>query len=177
MRYTTIIDISSWRQVYRSETTRLVYLHLCLTAGYHETDRDLVDKSIRTIARETDLSKSAVEHAIRQLQKYGLVQRQGAALLVKKFVMGEEIGKRAKSKREERQIAAAVERQRQHEAQEREYQLKVLERQRYEAQGTNAYIEYCKALKAKADAGDVDAAASFKRHESAYNKWMEDHGK
>lgn len=84
-RYTTIIDISG-APCYRSVSVRLLYLHLCLKAGYHKEDMDVVHSSLVQLATGTGLTVSAVRHALGQLESAGLVSREGSALRVVKFV-------------------------------------------------------------------------------------------
>lgn len=84
-RYTTIIDISG-AHCYRSVSVRLLYLHLCLKAGYHKEDLDMVHSSLVQLATETGLTVSAVRHALGQLEAASLVYREGTALRITKFV-------------------------------------------------------------------------------------------
>lgn len=84
-RYTTIIDISG-ASCYRSVSVRLLYLHLCLKAGYHKEDMDVVHSSLVQLAAGSGLTVSAVRHALGQLESAGLVSREGSALRVVKFV-------------------------------------------------------------------------------------------
>lgn len=84
-RYTTIIDISGL-PCYRSASVRLLYLHLCLKAGYHKEDLDVVHCSLVQLATGTGLTVSAVRHALCHLESAGLVSREGSALRVVKFV-------------------------------------------------------------------------------------------
>lgn len=84
-RYTTIIDISG-ASCYRSVSVRLLYLHLCLKAGYHKEDMDIVHASLVQLAAGSGLTVSAVRHALGQLESAGLVSREGSALRVVKFV-------------------------------------------------------------------------------------------
>lgn len=84
-RYTTILDITG-HPLYHSNSARLLYLHLCLTAGYHKDDLDIVDKSITRLSIETNLTISATRHALALLQAAGLVTREGNHLKVSKFV-------------------------------------------------------------------------------------------
>lgn len=101
MRYTTIIDITEYPVIYRNINARLIYLHLALRSGYHEQDRDLIDISIRGIAASVGVSISATRHALGQLQKAGLIARQGENWKVTKYVMQETPGKRPQTKREQ----------------------------------------------------------------------------
>lgn len=94
MRYTTIIDITETPAVYRNAHARLVYLHLCLKAGYRDSDRDRVTASIRTLARDTGLTIAATRHALRLLLRHQLLTRAEEGWEVRKFVQPESISKR-----------------------------------------------------------------------------------
>lgn len=87
MRYTTVIDISELQGLYRNKNARLVYLHLALKSGYHDDDRDTISVSIRSLARDADVSVSAVRHALLQLEKNGLLQHDGERWRVKKWIL------------------------------------------------------------------------------------------
>lgn len=79
MRYTTIIDITEFREVYRSISCRLVYLHLALKASYQDADRDEVTASIRSLEADTGLTMAAVRHAMKKLEACGLTKYLGAS--------------------------------------------------------------------------------------------------
>lgn len=85
MRYTTIIDISQAPAIYKSENLRLVYLHLCLTCGYHDDDKGLLRQSLRQMASEVGCTMSALRHALRQLEKWQLVKRYRGKLYVRNW--------------------------------------------------------------------------------------------
>lgn len=85
MRYTTIIDLSEL-PIYQSKSVRLLYLHLCLKAGYHKENQDIITDSLSRIARDTGMTVSAVRCALRQLTAASLAQREGTAIRVSKFV-------------------------------------------------------------------------------------------
>lgn len=85
MRYTTIIDLSEL-PIYQSKSVRLLYLHLCLRAGYHKENQDIITDSLTRIARDTGMTVSAVRCALRQLNAANLAQREGTAIRVSKFV-------------------------------------------------------------------------------------------
>lgn len=85
MRYTTIIDLSEL-PIYQSKSVRLLYLHLCLRAGYHKENQDIITDSLSRIARDTGMTVSAVRCALRQLIAANLAQREGMAIRVSKFV-------------------------------------------------------------------------------------------
>lgn len=97
MRYTTIIDLREWPQAYKSVGVRLLYLHFCLVAGYHAEDRDKCLHSFRQLAQYTGLTLSAVRHAVKQLEKLGLLKREGDKWVVTKFVLPKEIPSRPRS--------------------------------------------------------------------------------
>lgn len=101
MRYTTIIDIRELPQIWNNPNVARAYLFLCLASGYHDTDRDLVHVSVRGLAALTGLSVAASRHALQQLQKAGLITRQGEAWKVVKFVITEAPATRPKTKREQ----------------------------------------------------------------------------
>lgn len=115
MRYTTVIDISENRQLYANHNAVLVYLHLCLRAGYHDQDRDMVSISIRTLARDTGVTVSACRHAIKLLTAAGLLTRTAGTWTVKKWVEEQQITTRAKTKRDMQEQIQALERKMQQE--------------------------------------------------------------
>lgn len=115
MRYTTVIDISENRQLYANHNAVLVYLHLCLRAGYHDQDRDMVSISIRNLARDTGVTVSACRHALKLLTAAGLVTRTAGAWTVKKWVEEQQITTRAKTKRDMQEQIQALERKMQQE--------------------------------------------------------------
>lgn len=110
MRYTTIIDVSEDPALYRNHNAVLVYLHLVLKAGYHDDDRDRVELSIRRLAHGAGVTVSAVRHALSILQSAGLVRKEGDAWFVTKYVMAQEIHKRARTKREQEEQILRLER-------------------------------------------------------------------
>lgn len=129
MRYTTIIDISQMGEIYRNPNVRLVYLHLVLKSGYHDDDRDLTDISLRRLSMEAGLTVSATRHAIRMLQRAGLLKRQGRTWSVLKWVMTPEITSRPKTSKAARQAAEAEERERQQRAYEIKYRRRSAQEQ------------------------------------------------
>lgn len=100
MRYTTVIDISEIPEIYRNKNVCRLYFHLCLKAGYHDDDRDVVKLSIRGMSYETGLSLSATRNAIGQLLKHGLLEKSADSLKVRKFVVEMPISKRARTRKE-----------------------------------------------------------------------------
>lgn len=113
MRYTTVIDITEISDVYNNATARLIYLHMSLKAGYHDVDRDLVKLSIRRLSADVGVTVSATRHALRQLERAGLLTREGDLWRVKKWVEEQQITTRAKTKREMQEQIQRLERQKQ----------------------------------------------------------------
>lgn len=89
MRYTTVIDITDFPQIYRNIHARLVYIHMALKAGYHDDDRDVCRLSIRSLAADAGITVSAVRNALLQLEKSGLISRGSDCWIVKKWVATE----------------------------------------------------------------------------------------
>lgn len=113
MRYTTVIDITELPEIYRNMTARLIYVHMSLKAGYHDSDRDLVTLSIRRVAAEVGVTVSATRHALLLLERVGLLTREGKAWRVRKWVEEQTITTRAKTKREMQEVIQRLERQKQ----------------------------------------------------------------
>lgn len=86
MRYTTVIDISEFREVYKNMNARLLYLHMALKCGYHDDDRDMIITSIRRLAMDTGLTVSAVRHALGVLERQQLLVKTSNGYRVKKWV-------------------------------------------------------------------------------------------
>lgn len=135
MRYTTVIDISELSEIYKNPTARLIYLHLSLKAGYHDADRDLVKLSIRRLSADVGVTVSATRHALHQLERSGLLTREGELWRVKKWLEEQQITTRAKTKREMQEQIQRLERQRQQVILEQQHQ----EHQQYDPeQSTNS---------------------------------------
>lgn len=86
MRYTTVIDITDFPQIYRNIHARLVYIHMALKAGYHDDDRDICRLSIRNLAADVGITVSATRNALLQLEKSGLISKSSDCWIVKKWV-------------------------------------------------------------------------------------------
>lgn len=168
MRYTTIIDISEYPAIYRNANVRLMYLHLCLIAGYHDDDRDICDISIRKLANDVGITLSAARHALKILEGASFIRHQGSIIEVKKWISEKPISKRPKSKRDDSHTISAQERQRTQSRLEQD----ALEREQIKAQrlekGKTSFMVYYENQMEKAAAGDVDAIAAVKRHKSTY---------
>ena len=89
MRYTTVIDITDFPQIYRNLNARLVYIHMALKAGYHDDDRDICRLSIRSLAADVGITVSATRNALLQLEKSGLISKASDCWIVKKWVLQE----------------------------------------------------------------------------------------
>lgn len=156
MRYTTVIDISKLHSVYRNQNVRLLYLHLCLKAGYHDDDRDIVDMSLRRLAADCGLTLSATRHALKVLSDAQLVKIQEGIILVKKWSQEPSITPR----KEERSKKIKSQERENH---ERENQ----ERERLEAihkeEARNGLQIYLQRLEARAADGDAEAIEILKR--------------
>lgn len=156
MRYTTIIDIRELPAIYRNVNARLVYLHMVLASGYHDNDRDQTDISIRRISYETNLTISAVRHALGCLERAGLISRSGITWTVKKFVLETSITPRVRSEKKRREAenaARAKAIQEEQEQREKEETRKYREMRKHGDPLRDQVLDLMK----RADAGDTDA--------------------
>lgn len=170
MRYTTIIDIREQRAVYHNKNCRLLYLHLVLASGYHDDDRDIVEISIRNIASASGLTVSATRHALRILEAYGLVARNGNVWTVKKWVVEKTITPRPRNQREQKQREQANDRRARDDARERERELERERAQRLRSEGKTPFMVYYEGLLKEAAEGDVDAQKTVERHRATYEQ-------
>lgn len=163
MRYTTIIDISEQKDLYRNVNVRLVYLHLVLKSGYHDHDRDQVRISYRSLAADTGLTLSSVRHAINVLIRWRMLIRKDDSWIVRKWCHEQPITTRAKSSKEARKKA-----QEQALIDERERQRAMDEedkkRRDSETVDRDNYIEFVRKQKQLAAVGDLDAIAWLNAH-------------
>lgn len=127
MRYTTIIDLTEWPDVYRNRNARDIYLYVVLRSGYHDHDRDMLRTSLRWIAQDTGITFAGVRHAVRQLERIGLLHREGNTWTVTKWVMGQQIMTRRQQEIQAK-AATATDEQKQR-ARERELRDEERERQ------------------------------------------------
>lgn len=164
MRYTTVIDIREFPQIYRNNNAKLVYLHLVLISGYHDEDRDQTPISIRQICYDTGLSLSAVRHSLKVLISAGLLTRSGITWTVKKFVLDKPISPRIRS---EKKRTAAENLERERIIKEEQSQREKEEKRRYQEEikaGKNPLKEMVKDLMKRAQNGDEEAAENLKRY-------------
>ena len=166
MRYTTIIDIREFPQIYRNDHAKLVYLHLALISGYHDEDRDQTPISIRQICYDTGLSLSAVRHSLKVLISAGLLSRSGITWTVKKFVLDKPISPRIRS---EKKRTAAENLERERIIKEEQNQREKEEKRKYQEEikaGKNPLKEMVKDLMKRAQNGDEEAAENLKRYKA-----------
>ena len=166
MRYTTIIDIREFPQIYRNDKAKLVYLHLVLISGYHDEDRDQTPISIRQICYDTGLSLSAVRHSLKVLISAGLLSRSGINWTVKKFVLDKPISPRIRS---EKKRSAAENLERERIIKEEQCQREKEENRKYQEEikaGKNPLKEMVKDLMKRAQNGDEEAAENLKRYKA-----------
>lgn len=166
MRYTTIIDIREFPQIYRNNHVKLVYLHLVLISGYHDEDRDQTPISIRQICYDTGLSLSAVRHSLKVLISAGLLSRSGITWTVKKFVLDKPISPRIRS---DKKRSAAENLERERIIKEEQSQREKEEKRRYQEEikaGKNPLKEMVKDLMNRAKNGDEEAAENLKRYKA-----------
>lgn len=166
MRYTTIIDIREFPQIYRNENAKLVYLHLVLISGYHDEDRDQTNISIRQLSYDTGLTVSAVRHALKILSTVGLLSRSGITWTVKKFVLEKTISPRIKSERKRLQVENL---ERERIINEEQKQREKEEKRKYQEEiknGKNPLKEMVKDLMIRAENGDQEATENLKRYKS-----------
>lgn len=170
MRYTTIIDIRDLPALYRSTSVRLLYLHLCLKAGYHDADRDILRASVRGLAAETGLTVSAVRCALDALTKARMIARGDGIIRVRKWIPEQAITARAKTERQQRQITAEAERRREKEAYERQLAIEAERREQMRLQGKDSYMIYYEDKLQKAASGDEESRQWCEAHRGDYER-------
>ena len=148
MRYTTVIDINSTYEYEEmtlkqtAEHTRAyikIYLHLALKSGYHDTDRDMIDISLRNLAWQVGITVSATRHALAMLQRYHLLTRQGNMWTVKKWTVQDTITARPKSQRQQRLQDDEEARRKQREREERQEAAARQEREQLRVSGKTQF--------------------------------------
>lgn len=168
MRYTTVIDISEQSAVYKNVNCRLVYLHLVLKSGYHDTDRDMIDISLRNLAWQVGITVSATRHALAILQRYQLLTRQGNMWIVKKWTVQDTITARPKSQKQQRLQDDEEARRKQREREERKEAAARQEREQLRASGKTPFMVWYEQQQQLADQGDADAQRAVARHRETY---------
>lgn len=170
MRYTTVIDISEQPAIYKNVNCRLLYLHMSLKAGYHDTDRDLVNLSIRRLAYDAGLTVSATRFALAKLEQAGLIARIGNLWTVKKWLAEPEITPRARTKRQQEQITRAAERRASEEQRARQQEIERASREKLMEAGKTNFMVWYEAMEKRAEAGDIEAQESVRRNRAVYEQ-------
>lgn len=170
MRYTTIIDITEQPAVYRNTNVRLLYLHLCLKCGYHDHDRDIYDRSLRSMAADCGLTLSAVRHALHILEQAQLVSKVGSVWQVKKYIQSAAPTPRPKTKRQQAEKDISQERDQSNLERERQAEIERQRREQLHASGTNDFIIYYEQKMQEAASGDLDAQRAVERHRATYER-------
>lgn len=168
MRYTTLIDISESKDLYRNPNVRLVYLHLVLKSGYHDNDRDICTTSIRNLAAATGLTIAATRHALKQLTKAKLVERINTAYKVKKWVQADKPMPRPSGPRKGKADAAQAAREHEEQAINRERERQ--QRQQLRQRGKTEFMLYFESLQKRAANGDLDAQIQVQKRQAMYDE-------
>lgn len=168
MRYTTIIDMTSTPELYKCVNARLVYLHLCLIAGYHDYDRDIAHIGLRTLAEQVGITFSAVRHAIKLLERYHYIERTPLGWKVTKWLPSEQPTPRPKAAPKKAPQSISAERDNANIERERAADLQRQERERLHAQGKTSYMLYYESRLEQANNGDLEAAAWCEHNRKIY---------
>lgn len=168
MRYTTLIDISEMSILYRNINVRLVYLHLTLKAGYHDTDRDIVDISVRRLSSEVGISISATRHALKVLESSALLRYEGNAIIVKKWLVEDSITPRKQPKKSAKSVDMDDARQWQQEELNKQLQETADFKARLESEGKTSFMLYYEGLLQRYQQGDTSVSESLQRHRKTY---------
>ena len=168
MRYTTIIDIREIPEVYRNQNVRLLYLHLCLLAGYHDNDRDLVRISVRNLATSSGLTVSATRHAVKILVKWKILRVKGSIYRVRKYIEEGTITPRARTRKaaqvaENAKIEAADAMTREQSEEQSKAALETIY-----AQGKTPFMVWYEKKMEAAAAGDADALRIVEEKRAQY---------
>lgn len=168
MRYTPIIDISEFRELYKNLNIRLVYLHMVLKSGYHDYDKDILNVSIRGLAEDVGLNVGAVRHALEMLTKAKLIVKRDGLYYVRKYIKEQKITPRAYTEQREKAQEQAQEQAKKREEREQEYKRQDERRNALREQGKTEYMLYYESMMKKAEEGDLDAAKIVARNRDVY---------
>ena len=117
MRYTTVIDLTEYQEIWDNPNAVRLYFYMAMKCGYHDDDRDKIRASIRCLALRSGITVSACRHALGVLTRHKLiVPGDGSWWTVVKFVIEQQISTRAKTKQQEQQQAIQAERDAQNRA-------------------------------------------------------------
>lgn len=109
MRYTTIIDVTEFPDIWRNPNAVRLYFFMAMKCGYHDNDRDVLKISIRNLAFMAGLTLSACRFALKMLHNNGLISRNNDAWVVKKFLMDQTITPRSSNKKTQASTSRALE--------------------------------------------------------------------
>lgn len=153
MRYTTVIDISEFSDVYSNPRAVLLYYHLCVKSSYVDDDRDLYHSSLRRLSSEMGFTLSACRHALRLLARHSLVTfPEPGVIKVLKFVETLHV-----TKRKTRKVVASDDNYVQR-LEEQKKQDAMLQRRRADVkEGRTGPLALLQHLESKAEAGDIKA--------------------
>lgn len=168
MRYTTVIDLTDMPALYRNHNIRLVYLHMVLKCGYHDSDRDLLDTSVRRLSADVGITVSAVRHALHIMEAAHLIERQGTMWAVKKWIPTETISKRTPEEAHKKPSDAVAERERIQRQRDDEKALRDRQIAELEAQGKTSFMVWYESMVEKAKTGDIEAQRSVERNRKTY---------
>lgn len=148
MRYTTVIDVTEIPDIWRNPNVTRLYFYMAMRCGYHDEDRDQLRISIRNLSYSSGLTLSACRHALKVLQKFGLVSPMGEYYLVKKFLLEQKISSRAKSIKQQQDDFIAADREQQQQALDRrlaeERRSRNRSQEQLDAEFLQQYQEYLK---------------------------------
>lgn len=169
MRYTTVIDISKL-SLYRNPNVRLVYLHLCLRAGYHDDDRDVVALSYRQLAAEVGITLSACRHALKILTDHKMVYQRDGIIWVRKWLQEPQITPR---KQADKQAVKQAQEQEANRIRKAAQEAEDAHRQMMDdikASGKTSLQVYLERLEARAADGDQEAIDILRRRKHDITK-------
>lgn len=168
MRYTTIIDMTATPELYKCVNARLVYLHLCLIAGYHDYDRDIAHIGLRTLAEQVGITFSAVRHAVKLLERYRYIERSSLGWKVTKWLPSEQPTPRPKAAPKKAVQSISAEREQSNLERERAADQARQERERLHASGKSSWMQFYENRLALANGGDLEAAAWCEANRKIY---------
>lgn len=168
MRYTTLLDITEFPYLYRNRNVRLCYLHLVLKSGYHDSDRDLIEISIRRLADDVGITMGAARHALKVLKVYELIDFHGTTIEVKKWLIPDTISPRTRSTNgKSSEAATQVQLQKQLELEKSSSERSEYQR-RLKEERTTGFMLFFEQKYKDYMAGDGSQLASLRRNISAY---------
>lgn len=171
MRYTTIIDITAapW---YRNKNVVLVYVHMTMTCGYHDADRDLYTRSLRSLTADCGVSFAAVRHALKILQRDKMISREGSAWRVLKWIPGDSqtISSRPKTQKAKKERDIAAERAAQEAERDAQRAKRAREVEVLRSAGKTPYMVYYESKVEAARNGDLEAAEIVRKNRHIYEQ-------